>query len=564
MRVAILLLLCALPGAAQFSSNAKRIHGRPIDPTAPTNDQLLQWDASAGTWKPATVAGVSGDVATDSIWDTKGDLAVATGANTAAKLAAGANGLMLIANSGQTTGLQYLANPAGCTVTRTDANTLTIFPYASATNPCVMGVGNTATRFVAPITVDLAASSVSANAALVYGYAQAGSIKIGLSSDYTTGNVTCTGCDKVQPITAFPTAALPLFTWAGGTTDDEWDSDGYTDYRPFLSTKVLAAGTGVTVTPSSGVDTVAVDTATTPQLASDAAWSGDHSHQGTYNYCADAGSSDAYACTIDPAITAYTTGAHYFIKANTVNTGAATITLNSIAGGAKTIKKYTSTGGADLADGDIRAGQVVELVYDGTNMQMVSGLGNSGSGEITLTPAFWDPTPSSSYSTGTVTSSANTMWWVGIVPLRSMTFTKFGYNVTTGAGTSCTGGTCGFRVGIWNTARSATVMDTGAITGNDITTTGEKAIAVTSFTLAAGTLYWLSWTTDSTAMEAIKVGPAGGSPYGISKAAFTQGVILGYDGSNGSTGNGASIAWPGTTNGALTGLTNLVQFALGN
>ncbi len=48
-----------------------------------------------------------GDVATDSIWDTKGDLAVATAANTAAKLAVGADGLFLQAASGESTGLKY-------------------------------------------------------------------------------------------------------------------------------------------------------------------------------------------------------------------------------------------------------------------------------------------------------------------------------------------------------------------------------------------------------------------------------------------------------------------------
>ena len=44
---------------------------------------------------------------------------------------------------------------------------------------------------------------------------------------------------------------------------------------------------------------------------------------GTVNYCADAGTTDAYACSLSPAITAYTTGGRYSFKANTANTGAA-------------------------------------------------------------------------------------------------------------------------------------------------------------------------------------------------------------------------------------------------
>lgn len=45
------------------------------------------------------------DVATDAIWDAKGDLAVGTGANTAAKLTVGADGKYLKAASGEATGL---------------------------------------------------------------------------------------------------------------------------------------------------------------------------------------------------------------------------------------------------------------------------------------------------------------------------------------------------------------------------------------------------------------------------------------------------------------------------
>jgi hypothetical protein len=48
-------------------------------------------------------------VATDAIWDTKGDLAAATAANTASKLAAGSNGKILMAASGEATGLKWEA-----------------------------------------------------------------------------------------------------------------------------------------------------------------------------------------------------------------------------------------------------------------------------------------------------------------------------------------------------------------------------------------------------------------------------------------------------------------------
>jgi hypothetical protein len=53
----------------------------------------------------------SGDVATDAIWDAKGDLAVGTGANTAQKLTAGTNDYLLVAASGETTGLKWQRLP---------------------------------------------------------------------------------------------------------------------------------------------------------------------------------------------------------------------------------------------------------------------------------------------------------------------------------------------------------------------------------------------------------------------------------------------------------------------
>lgn len=44
-------------------------------------------------------------MATDTIWDAKGDLAAGTGADTASKLTVGSNDQVLLAASGQATGL---------------------------------------------------------------------------------------------------------------------------------------------------------------------------------------------------------------------------------------------------------------------------------------------------------------------------------------------------------------------------------------------------------------------------------------------------------------------------
>lgn len=104
----------------------------------------------------------------------------------------------------------------------------------------------------------------------------------------------------------------------------------------------------------------------------------------SYDYQADSVGTDSYAITCTPAPTAYTTGMRFTFKAGTANTGAATLNVNSL--GAKTIKKNYNT---DLASGDIVANQIIEVVYDGTNMQMVSQKAGGA------------------YSSGTTTKNAN-------------------------------------------------------------------------------------------------------------------------------------------------------------
>jgi hypothetical protein len=64
-------------------------------------------DASTDSITINATGGGSGDVATDTIWDAKGDLAVGTGANNAAKLTVGANGKQIYADSGESTGLRW-------------------------------------------------------------------------------------------------------------------------------------------------------------------------------------------------------------------------------------------------------------------------------------------------------------------------------------------------------------------------------------------------------------------------------------------------------------------------
>lgn len=113
-------------------------------------------------------------------------------------------------------------------------------------------------------------------------------------------------------------------------------------------------------------------------------------------YAADAGSNDTYVITLSPAPTSYTNGMVVYFKANTANTGAATINVNSL--GAKTIVKYVNT---TLADGDIAAGMFCTLIYDGTNFVLQNPIAN------VLTTTYRNGVGSQSGATNTVTITHN-------------------------------------------------------------------------------------------------------------------------------------------------------------
>jgi hypothetical protein len=87
-------------------------------------------------------------------------------------------------------------------------------------------------------------------------------------------------------------------------------------------------------------------------------------------YAADSQASDTYVVTLSPVPTVYTNGMVVNFKANTLNTGAATLNVNSL--GAITIKKFGTTN--DLATGDILANQIISVIYDGTNFQLLSAV----------------------------------------------------------------------------------------------------------------------------------------------------------------------------------------------
>lgn len=124
-----------------------------------------------------------------------------------------------------------------------------------------------------------------------------------------------------------------------------------------------------------------------------------------HRYAADAGSNDTYAVTLSPVPAAYVTGMMVNFMPNTKNTGAATLNVNSL--GAKTIKKITAAGKADLADNDLVNGTIYQVVYDGTDFQLLSPTYEKGKTD------GWVDLPAGTYVSGTTFTIPGD--WTGVI-----------------------------------------------------------------------------------------------------------------------------------------------------
>jgi hypothetical protein len=88
---------------------------------------------------------------------------------------------------------------------------------------------------------------------------------------------------------------------------------------------------------------------------------------GALPYAAAAGTLNAYVVTLSPALEAYIVGMPICFKASAANTGAATLNINGL--GIKQLKKRASVA---LEAGDIYAGMICQVVYDGEAFQLLN------------------------------------------------------------------------------------------------------------------------------------------------------------------------------------------------
>lgn len=156
---------------------AEYLASLPLDTPQAGDRAALARDGAALGYEPSEPGpgGGSGDVATDDIWDAKGDLAVGTGADTAARLPVGSNDQVLVADSSESTGLKWSTPAGGGNVSATGGPASGEFArWASGTTiegrtaeqvRGDLGLGDSATRNVGTGSTDVAAGDAPAAAA---------------------------------------------------------------------------------------------------------------------------------------------------------------------------------------------------------------------------------------------------------------------------------------------------------------------------------------------------------------------------------------------------------------
>lgn len=92
---------------------------------------------------------------------------------------------------------------------------------------------------------------------------------------------------------------------------------------------------------------------------------------GAYRFGIDNQANDTYVISVDPAPTSYSNGMMIYFRANTGNTGQASLNVNGL--GAVTIVKRVNT---TLANGDILANMICLVIYNGTNFVLLNPIVN--------------------------------------------------------------------------------------------------------------------------------------------------------------------------------------------
>ena len=233
---------------------------------------------------------------------------------------------------------------------------------------------------------------------------------------------------------------------------------------------------------------------------------------------------DTITGSLTPALTAYAGGQMFYFVAVGNNTGPVTLNIDSL--GAKAV---TRDGSVALASGDIKSGEVVVVVYDGTRFQVVSHYTSSG--------------------TGTVTSVGQTFTG-GLISVAGSPITTSGTLALTVAGTS--GGVPYFSSG-------TTWASSGALAANALVVGGGAGAAPSTVTTGANVLTALgvavgssgAFTTNNAANTYTAAQTFRAANAVRSEAASTQDAVV-LAGRAGGTGSFAVTLTPATLSASTT------------
>lgn len=403
--------------------------------------------------------------------------------------------------------------------------------------------GVAAFTLTADITMRVSGASVggSQNAYIYYDIAS----QTVYCDENTTSTLTVSGCTAAAT-GGIPAGAVPLGKYDGTYpfTSLVFDNPATSPVPPAVWTQITnGAGVVCTANGSTGDLVCATDTNTIPTIA--------NTRAGAYISLADSSASTTtYTGCPSPAIASYTSGMPILFKPNSTNTGSSTLNVCTI--GAVTIQKLVSGTLTNLASGDMDSDAYWWLAYNGTVFVMSPLSG--GSTETPSQPAFWFPggyTEAIS-SAQVISTAANDTVFNAFVPDVTMDLRTIAFYVATGSGTC--GGTCGLKIGIYDTAGTTILAQTATMTSGgspDINSTGLKSATFTSTaSLTKGTLYWIAFTSDSTALATYSYLGSSSSGLGVDLASTligSEGFGYGTDGS----GSGAAVALP-ASKGAVT------------
>ncbi|MBZ5610856.1 MAG: hypothetical protein LAP38_21545 [Acidobacteriia bacterium] len=126
---------------------------------------------------------------------------------------------------------------------------LTIGANCSVAAPCNVRIGSVTHSFTSSTS-----ATISAGTGTAFFYLDpSGTLSVG-----HTMTVNCaSGCLAVPGISAFPSNAIPLFTWTA--SNGVWNAGGGVDWRAFESTTNIGAGSGLLGATANGVTTLAID-----------------------------------------------------------------------------------------------------------------------------------------------------------------------------------------------------------------------------------------------------------------------------------------------------------------